>query len=61
MALLSGCETPNLLTCVHKGLIWLFVATLAAIPPTVRLAVVFTPFLLSLLFTTGVYVLEFKL
>jgi hypothetical protein len=61
VAVLSGCDAPNLLTSVHKGLIWLVVATLAAVPPTVRLAVVFAPFLLSSLFTTGVYVLEFEL
>jgi hypothetical protein len=34
-------EPPNLLIVCSKGLIWLIIATLAAVPPVVRLAVLF--------------------
>ena len=43
MAVFAGRNTPKF-TPVRKGLLWLLLATIAEVPPTVRLAILSYPF-----------------
>ena len=41
MAALAGCDTPKFtdVNSVRQGLIWLLIATVAEVPPVVRLVI----------------------
>ena len=41
VAVLAGCETPEFtdVNFVRQGLIWLLIATIAEVPPVVRLVI----------------------
>jgi hypothetical protein len=55
VAVLAGCDTPvfTIVDFVRKGLIWLLLATVAEVPPTVRVAILSrSSFPLIVIFTT---------
>jgi hypothetical protein len=63
VAVLAGCNTPvfTMWIFVRKGLIWLLLATVAEVPPTVRVAILSrSSFRLSSFHDVGVHVFKFE-
>jgi hypothetical protein len=64
VVVLAGCDTLNLLIfiCVCKGLAWILLATIAEVPPTVSLSILFghSLFRSSLFHDIGVHVFKFE-